>query len=87
MNGALAKSEAQLNGFDEAIVLTSDGHVSEGSAENLFIVKRGVLITPPTTDNIMEVITLARLMEIARDDLGVEVLERSIDRTELSSSV
>ena len=46
VNGALAKSEAQLNGFDEAIVLTADGHVSEGSAENLFIVKGGVLITP-----------------------------------------
>ena len=77
VNGALAKSEAQLNGFDEAIVLTSDGHVSEGSAENLFIVKRGVLITPPVTDNILEGITRARLMEIARDDLGIEVVERS----------
>jgi branched-chain amino acid aminotransferase len=83
VNGALAKSEAQLNGFDEAIVLTADGHVSEGSAENLFIVKRGVLITPPVTDNILEGITRARLMEIARDDLGVEVAERQLDRTEL----
>ena len=77
VNGALAKSEAQLNGFDEAIVLTSDGHVSEGSAENLFIVKGGVLITPPVTDNILEGITRARLIEIARDDLGIEVRERS----------
>jgi branched-chain amino acid aminotransferase len=83
VNGALAKSEAQLNGFDEAIVLTSDGHVSEGSAENLFIVKDDVLITPPVTDNILEGITRGRLMEIARGDLGIEVLERSIDRTEL----
>ena len=83
VNGALAKSEAQLNGFDEAIVLTADGHVSEGSAENLFIVKRGALITPPVTDNILEGITRARLMEIARGDFGIEVLERSIDRTEL----
>jgi branched-chain amino acid aminotransferase len=83
VNGALAKSEAQLNGFDEAIVLTADGHVSEGSAENLFIGKRGVLITPPVTDNILEGITRARMMEIARDELGIEVLERSIDRTEL----
>ena len=83
VNGALAKSEAQLNGFDEAIVLTADGHVSEGSAENLFIVKRDVLITPPVTDNILEGITRARLMEIARSDLGIAVLERSIDRTEL----
>ncbi len=83
VNGALAKSEAQLNGFDEAIVLTADGHVSEGSAENLFIVKGGVLVTPPVTDNILEGITRRRLMEIAREELGVEVVERSIDRTEL----
>jgi branched-chain amino acid aminotransferase len=83
VNGALAKSEAQLNGFDEAIVLTADGHVSEGSAENLFIVKNGILITPPVTDNILEGITRRRLLGIARDDLGVTTLERSIDRTEL----
>jgi branched-chain amino acid aminotransferase len=83
VNGALAKSEAQLNGFDEAIVLTADGHVSEGSAENLFVVKNGVLITPPVTDNILEGITRRRLLEIARDDQGIETLERSIDRTEL----
>ncbi len=83
VNGALAKSEAQLNGFDEAIVLTSDGHVSEGSAENLFVVKNGVLITPPVTDNILEGITRRRLMEIARDEYGYVALERSIDRTEL----
>jgi len=83
VNGALAKSEAQLNGFDEAIVLTADGHVSEGSAENLFIVKNGELITPPVTDNILEGITRRRLMEIARDDLSVPIVERTIDRTEL----
>lgn len=86
VNSALAKSEAQLNGFDEAIVLTSDGHVSEGSAENLFIVKKGVLITPPITDNVLEGITRRRLMEMARDKMGVEVVERSIDRTELYSA-
>ena len=83
VNGALAKSEAQLNGFDEAIVLTADGHVSEGSAENLFIVKGGALITPPVTDNILEGITRRRLIGIARDDLGIPTVERSIDRTEL----
>lgn len=83
VNGAFAKSEAQLNGFDEAIVLTADGHVSEGSAENLFIVRGGTLITAPVSDNILEGITRRRLMEIARDDLGVAVVERSIDRTEL----
>jgi branched-chain amino acid aminotransferase len=83
VNGALAKSEAQLNGFDEAIVLTADGHVSEGSAENLFIAKDGQLITPAVTDNILEGITRRRLLEIARDDLGLPTIERSIDRTEL----
>ncbi len=83
VNGALAKSEAQLNGFDEAIVLTADGHVSEGSAENLFVVKEGRLITAPVTDNILEGITRRRLMEMARDELQLEVIERSIDRTEL----
>ena len=83
VNGALAKSEAQLNGFDEAIVLTADGHVSEGSAENLFLAKGGVLLTPSVTDNILEGITRRRLITIARDDLGLEVRERQIDRTEL----
>jgi branched-chain amino acid aminotransferase len=83
VNGALAKSEAQLNGFDEAIVLTADGHVSEGSAENLFIVKGGILITPPVTDNILEGITRGRLIEMAREELERPVIERSIDRTEL----
>lgn len=83
VNGAFAKSEAQLNGFDEAIVLTADGHVSEGSAENLFMVKDGVVLTPPITDNILEGITRGRFLEIARDDLGAETQVRSIDRTEL----
>ena len=83
VNGALAKSEAQLNGYDEAIVLTQDGHVSEGSAENLFIVKNGKLITPAVTDNILEGITRRRLMTVARERLEVPTEERSIDRTEL----
>ena len=83
VNGALAKSEAQLNGYDEAIVLTQDGHVSEGSAENLFIVKGGKLITPSVTDNILEGITRRRLMSVARERLETPVEERQIDRTEL----
>jgi branched-chain amino acid aminotransferase len=83
VNGALAKSEAQLNGFDEAIVLTQDGHVSEGSAENLFIVKGGRLVTPSVTDNILEGITRRRLMVVARERLEIAVEERTIDRTEL----
>ncbi len=83
VNGALAKSEAQLNGYDEAIVLTQDGHVSEGSAENLFIVKNGKLFTPAVTDNILEGITRRRLMTVARERLEIPTEERSIDRTEL----
>lgn len=83
INSALAKTEAALNGFDEAIVLTQDGHVSEGSAENLFIVRDRVLITPPVTENILEGITRKVIIELARKELGLEVVERSIDRTEL----
>jgi branched-chain amino acid aminotransferase len=83
INSAFAKTEAVLNGYDEAIVLTQDGHVSEGSAENVFIVRDGVLITPPVTDNILEGITRKVIIELARDELGLQVLERPIDRTEL----
>ncbi len=82
VNPAFSKTEAMLNGFDEAIVLTADGHVSEGSAENLFMVRDGVLITPPVSDDILEGITRAGIMEIA-GHLGLSVKERSIDRTEL----
>jgi len=83
INSALAKTEAALNGFDEAIVLTNDGHVSEGSAENLFIVRDGVLITPPVTENILEGITRKVIIQIAREEMGLQVIERCIDRTEL----
>jgi branched-chain amino acid aminotransferase len=83
VNSALAKTEAQLNGYDEAITITQDGHVSEGSAENLFIVRDGRLITPPVTDNILEGITREAVMLLARQEIGIGTLERSIDRTEL----
>ncbi len=83
VNSALSKTEAVLNGFDEAIVLTSDGHVSEGSAENLFIVRNGVLITPPVTEDILEGITRATMIQVAREKLDLETVERKIDRTEL----
>ena len=82
VNGAFAKSEAQMNGFDEAIMLTQEGHVSEGSAENLFIVRNGILVTPPGSDNILEGITREHIMTMA-GDLGIPLRERSIDRTEL----
>ncbi|MFN2581646.1 MAG: branched-chain amino acid transaminase [Candidatus Dormibacteria bacterium] len=83
VNSALAKSEALEHGFDEAILLTHDGHVSEGSGENIFLVRRGQIITPPPSDNILEGITRASVMHLAREEMGLEVVERSIDRTEL----
>jgi len=83
INSALAKTDAVLNGYDEAIVLTQDGHVSEGSAENLFLVKDGQLITPAVTENILEGITRATLIELAREELHLETIERRIDRSEL----
>jgi branched-chain amino acid aminotransferase len=83
VNSAFAKSEAQLNGFDEAIMLDEQGHVSEGSAENLFMFRNGVMYTPPVTANILEGITRNTLMTLIREELGIPVVERNIDRTEL----
>src|SRR5256885_3944333 len=82
VNAALAKTEAQEAGFDAAIVLNQDGHVSEGSAENLFIVRDGVLITPPGSDNILEGIVRASILRIAADE-AIPTQIRQIDRTEL----
>jgi branched-chain amino acid aminotransferase len=83
VNSALAKTEAMQNGFDEAIMLNDDGHVSEGSGENIVIVRHGRLITPERSDNVLEGITLASVFELARAELGLEVIERTIDRSEL----
>lgn len=83
VNSALAKTEANLNGFDEAIFLNEHGHVCEGSAENLFMVRDGVLVTPGEHDDILEGITRASVMELARNELGLETQVRAIDRSEL----
>ena len=83
VNSALAKTEANLNGFDEAIMLNNDGHVSEGSGENIFIIRDNTLITPGRADNILEGITAATAVELAKKELGLETVERQIDRTEL----
>ncbi len=83
VNSALAKTDAMLSGCDEAIVLNQNGHVSEGSAENLFLVRDGKLITPPVTENILEGITRATIIQLARKELGLETVERPIDRSEL----
>src|SRR5919109_603117 len=83
VNSALAKTEAMENGFDEAIMLTHDGHVCEGSAENIFLLRDGQVVTPPTTDNILEGLTRLAMIELRRNGLALPVLERSIDRSEL----
>jgi branched-chain amino acid aminotransferase len=84
VNSAFAKTDAQRAGFDEAIVLNQDGHVSEASAANVFLIRRGTAITPPVTDNVLEGITRRTVLELLGGPLGIPVIERSIDRTELS---
>jgi branched-chain amino acid aminotransferase len=83
VNSALASDEVRQSGFDEAIFLNENGHVAEGATCNLFMVRKGKLITPPTTDNVLEGITRDTIMELARRELGLQVVERSIDRSEL----
>lgn len=83
VNSAFAKSEALRNGFDEAIMLTAEGHVSEGSAENIFMLTGGELVTPPPSENILLGITRDTVIQLARRELGRITRERSIDRTEL----
>jgi branched-chain amino acid aminotransferase len=83
VNSALAKSEAVANGFDEAILLSHEGHVAEGSAENIFLVKGGVLYTPDPSQNVLEGCTRRSIMQIAQDEFGIPIVERSIDRSEL----
>jgi branched-chain amino acid aminotransferase len=83
VNSALAKTEANEHGFDEAILLNHDGHVSEGSGENIFFVLDGKLVTPPSSDNILLGVTRDTVIQLARNELGIETLEVSVDRTEL----
>jgi branched-chain amino acid aminotransferase len=82
-NSALIKTDANRSGFDEALVLDNNGHISEGSAMNVFMLRDGILVTPPVTDNILEGITRKSVIELARRELGLTVVERSIDRTEV----
>jgi branched-chain amino acid aminotransferase len=83
VNSILSKTEATLAGFDEAIILNHDGHVCEGSGENLFVVSKGKLITPSLEDNVLPGITRDTIIQLAQRELGLEVMERSIDRSEL----
>jgi branched-chain amino acid aminotransferase len=82
-NSAFIKTDAIRSGFDEALVLTQDGHVSEGSAMNVFMAREGKVFTPPVTDNILEGITRRTAIELVREELNVPVEERQIDRTEV----
>ncbi len=82
-NSALAGDEARRNGFDEAILLNEAGHVTEGATSNLFLLRKGRLITPSVTENVLEGITRDSVMELARNELGLEIVERPVDRSEL----
>ena len=83
INNALAKTEAQSNGFDEAIMLSSNGYVSEGSGENLFLVIDGKLVTPASYNSILIGITRNTIIELAKNELGIETIHRPISRSEL----
>ena len=83
INTALAVDEAHRAGYDDAIFLTQDGSVSEASAANIFLVRKGQLITPPVTADILEGITRDAVMELAENELDMPTLQRDVDRTEL----
>jgi branched-chain amino acid aminotransferase len=83
LNSALAKTEAMQNGFDEAILLNPDGHVAEGSGENIAIIRNGRIITPARSDNVLEGLTMTTVLGLAQSEFGIEVESRTIDRSEL----
>jgi branched-chain amino acid aminotransferase len=83
INSALVKSAAVLSGYNEALVLDQNGHISEGSAENFFMVRNGHLVTPPVHSDILEGITRDSIIELAREEMGLETVQRSIDRSEV----
>ena len=82
VNMAFQKTEAELNGFDEAIVLTAGGHVNEASAANVFVVRDGVALTPPVSDDLLEGVTRKAIIEILANE-GIPLEVRSLDRSEL----
>lgn len=83
VNSAMSSSDVRLAGYDEALVLNDDGHVSEMSSANFFIVRDGVAITPPVTSNVLEGIVRRTVIQLLRDELGVPVVERQVDRSEV----
>jgi branched-chain amino acid aminotransferase len=83
ITNALAKTEAVDNGFDEAIMLTPSGYVAEGSGENIFMIVDDKLITPPASDGVLVGITRDTVIKLAKNELGIETVERHINRIEL----
>jgi branched-chain amino acid aminotransferase len=83
LNNALCKTEAMSNGFDEGIMLSPDGYVSEGSGENIFLVMDGKLITPSVANSVLNGITRNTIIELAKNELGMETQQRTITRYEL----
>jgi branched-chain amino acid aminotransferase len=82
-NNAFARTEVNEKGFDEAIMLTPDGHISEGSGENLFLVTKGKLVTPAVDNHILKGITRDTAIKLAKDELGMETIEKAIELDEL----
>jgi branched-chain amino acid aminotransferase len=82
-NGRLALLQAKADGYDAPILLNQQGHVAEGTGATFFMVRKGKLVTPPVSSDILESITRATLIEEIGPDLGLDVVEREIDRTEL----
>src|SRR5258706_704459 len=83
VNTSLAKTESILSGYDEALFMDKNGHIVEGSAENIFAVINDTLITPPSSEDILQGITRDTVIQIAQKEHGIEVKEKSISRTEL----
>ena len=83
LNNAFCKTEAVSNGYDEGIMLSPNGYVSEGSGENIFIIKDGKLVTPAVSNSILMGITRDTVIKLAKDELGMETEERPVSRYEL----
>lgn len=83
VNSSMIKTDAVLAGYEDAIVLNEDGHISEMSGANIFVIRDGVVFTPPVNANLLEGIVRRTVIQLLRESLGIEVVERNIDRTEV----
>ncbi len=82
-NSSLVMAEAKIDGYDTSVLLNSYGKVAEGPGSCIMLLRDGALVTPTVTDSILESITRSSLIALAREELGLEVIERQVDRTEL----